>query len=397
MQPKQIQTPKARSTSLLVRLTIGLIGMFAFFQVYSVQSILPVLMDEFGISELKAGLLVGATVMGVAVMSPITGMVSDALGRKRIIALSLMLLAVPTIWMAYAMDVKTMMILRFLQGVAIPGITVVTIAYVGEEYQNSSLTKLMVFYVSGTVMGGFLGRFTLGHLQDWVGWRHALIGMGLVTLLSAAWIAWALPDSKNFKANPNFLSSITVLKSHLKNRYLLSACLLGFCVLFTLVGGFTFINLHLAHAPYYLSSGQLGNIFAVYLLGVVITPVTSWLLQRFGTTKTVNIAIAVALGGIVVTLFQPLWAIVVGLAIMSSGIFISQSATISYIAMNVNKGRSLASGLYYMSYYIGGSMGAWVCGLIYQLGRWQAVVIALVVVQSLAILIVNQLMNKHKE
>lgn len=397
MQPKQIQTPKARSTSLLVRLTIGLIGMFAFFQVYSVQSILPVLMDEFGISELKAGLLVGATVMGVSVMSPITGMVSDALGRKRIIVLSLMLLAVPTIWMAYAMDVKTMMILRFLQGVAIPGITVVTIAYVGEEYQNSSLTKLMVFYVSGTVMGGFLGRFTLGHLQDWVGWRHALIGMGLVTLLSAAWIVWALPDSKNFKANPNFLSSITVLKSHLKNRYLLSACLLGFCVLFTLVGGFTFINLHLAHAPYYLSSGQLGNIFAVYLLGVVITPVTSWLLQRFGTTKTVNIAIAVALGGIVVTLFQPLWAIVVGLAIMSSGIFISQSATISYIAMNVNKGRSLASGLYYMSYYIGGSMGAWVCGLIYQLGRWQAVVIALVVVQSLAILIVNQLMNKHKE
>ena len=47
---------------------------------------------------------------------------------------------------------------------------------------------------------------------------------------------------------------------------------------------------------------------------------------------------------------------------MSSGVFITRSATISYLTSHVSEGRSLASGLYYMGYYGGGS-GAWACAL----------------------------------
>ena len=50
---------------------------------------------------------------------------------------------------------------------------------------------------------------------------------------------------------------------------------------------------------------------------------------------------------------------------MSSGVFITQSATISYLTSHVSEGRSLASGLYYMGYYGGGFIGAWACALAY--------------------------------
>ncbi|KWE54368.1 hypothetical protein WL76_12480 [Burkholderia ubonensis] len=49
---------------------------------------------------------------------------------------------------------------------------------------------------------------------------------------------------------------------------------------------------------------------------------------------------------------------------MSSGVFVTQSATISFIAQNVQSGRLLASGLYYMAYYGGGFLGGldmWHC------------------------------------
>lgn len=378
----------------LLQFTIAMIGMFAFLQVYSVQAILPILMQDFALSEVQAGLLVGATVLGIAIMSPFMGMWSDKVGRKAVIVGSLLALAIPTGLMAITTNAHLMMGLRFMQGLAVPGITVVTIAYVGEEYASSALTKLMALYVSGTVLGGFLGRFILGHLHEWIGWRNAFWLMGITTLLGGLWVAKMLPASKQFEASPSFKAGLAVLKSHTSNPYLLSACLLGASVLFTLVGCFTFINLHLANAPYQLSTGQLANLFSVYLIGMLITPITSKLLHRLGSTRTVLLAVCISIFGMMITLSTPLWLIVVGLVFMCSGVFVTQSATISYIAMNVQQGRSLASGLYYMSYYAGGSLGAWACAFAYQVNGWQGVVALIGCVQGLALVVAGKLMVK---
>lgn len=119
------------------KITIALIGVFAFLQVYSVQAILPILMDDLNATEVQAGLSVGATVMAIALMSPFTGMLSDAFGRKRFIVGSLLLLSVPTALIAFSQSVEMLTLWRFLQGLAVPGITVVLIAYIGEEYSDN--------------------------------------------------------------------------------------------------------------------------------------------------------------------------------------------------------------------------------------------------------------------
>ena len=81
----QLSSPKLNAASWMLKSTIGLIGMFAFLQVYSVQAVLPVLMMDLSATEVQAGMTVGATVMAIAIMSPFLGMLSDAIGRKRII------------------------------------------------------------------------------------------------------------------------------------------------------------------------------------------------------------------------------------------------------------------------------------------------------------------------
>lgn len=388
--------PPARSPSWVLKLTISLIGVFAFLQVYSVQAILPVLVVDFAATEVQAGIVVGATVLAIAIMSPFLGMLSDAVGRKSFIVGALLFLVIPTALIAQSPTIGWIGIWRFLQGLSVPGITVVTIAYIGEEFEGRAVTELMSFYVSGSVLGGFMGRFMLGHLHEFIGWRYAYYFMAVMTLVGAVWVAKMLPASRQFEANPNFRSAIKTLGEHLTNRYVVTSCLLGACVLFSLVGCFTFINLYLDKPPYELSTGQLANIFAVYLIGVVITPISTILMERFGTARTITVAILVSMIGVLLTLTTPLWTIIIGLAIMSSGVFVTQTATISFIAANVIKGRSLASGIYYMAYYTGGTLGAWLCGLAYAQGQWPLTVWLLLIVQVLALLIVIFGMLKTK-
>ncbi len=385
---RRMNTPFA-APSWVLKLTIGLIGMFAFLQVYSIQAILPVLMMDFTATEVQAGMIVGATILAIAIMSPFLGMLSDAVGRKSFIVGALLFLAIPTALIAQSPNIGWMGMWRFMQGLSVPGITVVTIAYIGEEFEGRALTELMSFYVSGSVLGGFMGRFLLGHLHELIGWRAGYYVMAGMTLIGALWVGKMLPASRHFVANPNFRSAMQTLGEHLVNRYVVISCLLGACVLFSLVGCFTFINLHLADTPYELSTGALANIFAVYLIGVVITPLSTTLLRRFGSARTVRVAVIISMFGVLLTLVTPLWGIVLGLAIMSSGVFITQAATISYIAVNVKKGRSLASGLYYMGYYAGGTMGAWLCGIAYARGQWSLTVWLLLFVQVLALLVAS--------
>lgn len=369
------------------RVVIWVLGFLAFLNLYPMQAILPVLMVEYGANAVQAGATVGATVLAIAILSPFVGLLSDAYGRRALIVGALFALAGLTMVIPFSSSLDGIVVMRFMQGMAIPGVTVVLTAYLAEEFEGGELSRLMAAYISGGIFGGFSGRFMVGYISDFFGWRSAFVILAILTLLGAAFVLNGLHPSRNFAARRDSARSLMQLRAHLGNPQLLSACLIGFCILFSLVGGLTYLMVSLSKAPFSLSSRDLGNVFLVYLIGVLVTPLSAKAMSRFGLRGVLLAALACSAIGLSMTFVPAMPVILAGMTLFSSGIFFAQAVAIRRVAEVVSEGRSLASGLYGTCYYAGGAIGTWLCGMAYVGMGWQgagAVVLLILVVAATA-------------
>jgi MFS family permease len=145
-------------------------------------------------------------------------------------------------------------------------------------------------------------------------------------------------------------------------------------MLFTLVAVFSYITFYLAAAPFSLSTTQLSYLFAVYLCGLVATLAAGTVLARFGLRHGMLAAVTLCLLGTAITLAPSLAMVAVGLATAASGVFIAQTCANSFLRDAAPAGsRVSAAGMYICSYYIGGTVGGILPGLLWKsrvLGGW---------------------------
>jgi predicted MFS family arabinose efflux permease len=356
---------------------VCLCGVFAFLNLYSTQPLLPMFARLFHASEAMVGLTVSASTLGVALAAPIFGALTERLDRKRVILVSLVALAVPTLLAATSPGLDSLIAWRFVQGLALPGIFATIITYVGEEWRRESIAVAMSLYVSSTAMGGFLGRYLSGVVADTLNWRWSFVVLGALTLLGAALVArWLPPESKRTHAVRGETHWLRVAASHFRNTRLLATFTVGFGMLFTLVGTFTYVTFYLSDAPFHLSTLGLSSLFAIYLVGLAVTPVGGYLVTRIGMRRGILLAILLAMAGSAITLSHSLWVVIVpGLGLVCTGVFIAQSTAASYLRMAAPAGgRVSAAGLYLSCYYIGGTVGGVVPGWVWRVGRWPACV-----------------------
>jgi len=132
---------------------------------------------------------------------------------------------------------------------------------------------------------------------------------------------------------------------------------MGATVLFSLTGVFTYANFYLARPPFELGTAGLGSVFFVYLFGCVVTPLAGRFLDRHGFRRTALLAAGAGLTGLGLTLVHWLPAVVTGLALFSSGLFVAQASATMLTGRVVGRARSSAAGLYVTCYYLGGSLG----------------------------------------
>ena len=375
------------SRARLPTFPVILAGFAAFLDLYSTQPLLPLLARTLGASTFDVGLTITAPTVAVAITAPFIGRLADRLGLRRVIVLSAWTLTLATALAATAHSLQQLIIWRFVQGIATPGIFAGTVAYIHEVWPPSHAGRATAAYMTGTILGGFTGRAVSGLVAADVNWQAAFVALAMLTGAVALSLTMWLPrepakhETHRTKAGGGSIAHL------FRNRRLIATCGVGFSVLFTQVAMFTYVTFHLAAPPYNLSTVALGWLFAVYLVGAVVTPFAGRWIDAYG--HRIGIASAMAIGGTgaLLTLVPWLPAIVAGLALCATGVFTAQATTSSYIGAVTPSDRGLAVGMYSTFYYAGGSTGGALPSVFWHTGGWTACVLLVVLVQLVGVAI----------
>jgi YNFM family putative membrane transporter len=372
-----------------LQLSVFLIGFGTYLNLNAVQPLLPLFRQVFQASEIQVSFTVSASALAVALTAPLAGVAADFFGRKRIIVVAMLGIATATALAATAANLPQLIAWRFLQGIFVPGAAAVALAYVGEEAPADMVGRTMATYVTGTIIGGFVGRFLNGLVAPLWGWRVAFLLLGATTLASSAGTGWRLLPSTKFVARKPGEAVFGALAVHLHNRQLVSAYLVGAFLLLAQVSTFTYVNFYLADPPFRLGPTALSGVFVVYLFGAAVTPTAGRLIDRLGRRTMLLGAVGVSAAGMLVTLVPVLAAVIVGLTLLAAGVFACQAAAQSHVGTLGGNARSSATGLYISLFYIGGTLGSIIPGLFWGFTGWPGCVAFVLAVQLLTAAIVH--------
>lgn len=166
-------------------------------------------------SSALAGMMVGA--MGIA-------SISDILGRRKIIILSVILMSISVTLTGFASDLTVLILLRFVSGIA-GGALLASQAALVTEYSSKRFKALSVCLVTaGYPLGAMLTGVLAGYILPDFGWRGLFIFGGSITLILAVLAIFLIPESIEFilqKNKPDALTKVNKILDKLGNKPLL--------------------------------------------------------------------------------------------------------------------------------------------------------------------------------
>lgn len=362
-------TPRQRETWALYGGTVA-----AYADMYLTQPVLPLLSEEFGVGPARAGLTVSAVVLAIAGSAAFYGPLSDALGRRRVMAGAVGLLALATLACAFAPSLPALVALRAVQGLFVPGMTAVSVAYAGDRYRAADLAQVVGGVIGASVVGGLLGRVGAGAVTSHWGWRAAFVVFAALTLVAALGLAAGL-SSARVAAPVGLRAATRGMLGHLRSPRLLGAFLVGASLFFGWIGIFTYLPYHLTER-WGLSTGLVSSVYLVYGAGVLASPVAGRLAGRISPRRLIGWGLVVEGVGMLAALAESLPVLVAGLVVLVLGTFTAQAVAPGFVNREARTAKGGASALYLTFYYLGGTLGSVLPGLAWQAWGWTGVVLS---------------------
>ena len=163
---------------------------------------LPLLMQEWGLSAVQAGMLASTALGGMMFGAMFFGSLADKIGRKSVIMICIILFSGFTFWGGFASTPTEFGVLRFLAGLGIggvmPNLVALTSEYAPQRMRSTLVTTMFSGYAVGGVMAALLGSW----FTPTYGWQIMFWIAGIPLLLLP--IVWKfLPESIIFMVKAN--------------------------------------------------------------------------------------------------------------------------------------------------------------------------------------------------
>lgn len=171
----------------LLRVLAG-ITFLIFFQAYMVAPMIPRLSAVFGVSAQRIGLAVPAYLIPYGLSTLFYGVLSDAMGRRRIILASLTAFAILTALTASAGSANQVILWRLLTGIGASGVVPLALALIGNLFPYEQRGRPLG-WLFGAMAGGMAFGSTFGVLlEPAIGWRGVFLSVSFIGFVALAFL-----------------------------------------------------------------------------------------------------------------------------------------------------------------------------------------------------------------
>ena len=159
--------------------------------------VLPLLMQEWGMSAVQAGMLASTALAGMMFGAMFFGMLADKIGRKKVILICVTLFSGFTFLGGFAENPTQFGVLRFIAGLGIggvlPNLVALTSEYAPQKLRSTLVTGMFSGYAMGGIMAALLGTW----LTPSFGWQ-IMFWIAGIPLLVLPLLFIFLPESLAF-------------------------------------------------------------------------------------------------------------------------------------------------------------------------------------------------------
>jgi YNFM family putative membrane transporter len=297
-----------------------------------------------------------------------------------------------TLLAAFTQGYAQLLVLRALLGFMLAGMPAVAMAYLSEEIEGKSLGLAMGTYIGGSAFGGMIGRVLASVISDFFSWRVAVGAMGVAGLYAAFEFSRSLPASRNFRPGDRGAGALWGgLRNHLRDAGLPWLFSLAFLLMGAFVSLYNYIGYRLLAPPFGMRQSAVGALSILYVLGIFSSVWAGRLADKLGRRNVLWMVMSVMIGGLLLTLFDSVLAIVAGMGLFTFGFFASHSVASSWVGRRARPPQALASAIYLFLYYLGSSVVGWFSGYLWEHGGWPGVVALLAAILVVAMLVALRL------
>ena len=255
---------------------------------------LPSLAVAFGEPESNAQLVIGMFLAGFAISQLVLGPISDRYGRRPVLLAGLAIYALMGVACLLAEDLTTLLIARFVQGVAACAAPVAARAVVADVYEGSDAQRAMSIVTAGMGVAPIAAPMIGGLLLLWFEWPAIFVTLAASGLAMLLAVLLMLQETRP-RHHRTELRPARVLFNYLE--MLRNRTFLSFSMPSLLAGGalFSFISA----APFVII-GQLGyapQTFGVFFAIVMVGFITGASLSaRLSKTRSPAVMVQIGTG-----------------------------------------------------------------------------------------------------
>ncbi|PKG56587.1 MFS transporter [Shewanella sp. Choline-02u-19] len=396
MSNTAVQVNDKRELQLIGGLSIASIVIFI--NLYLVQGMLPLIAESFSVSKTHATLLLSVTSFTMAFSLLLFAVLSDRIGRKRPIIISLYLLVIVDIIAIFIGDFSQLVALRMVQGVLLASVPAMAMAYFKDELGGNVLLKAGAIYIAANSVGGITGRLLGGMMSEYLQWHEAMALLAALSLIGTILAATMLPDSQFVKPKLGLgklavQSDLKGFYHHLANPKLRLIYLVGGVAFMVMVNQFSYIQLHLMASPFMQGPFEVTLIFLCYSSGTYASYRSAKWISKLGIKRVFSLSVLALMLGTLFTLFDSVITIYIGFLVSSFGFFLIHSSCNAWVAFIAKQHRAKATALYLCSYYLGAAIGGPYLLPFWQHWGWQGVVFGSMICLSVLAVLVNKLIS----